>query len=197
LPRLLDRADPEARLIWLIAIGRSVRVVAGLSFKHPDRGSHPHAAVAAACWLLGACCFFVAGARRVQGPAPEGIADAGGGVADWLRAAARCSGCLCDRSRPSPLGDLFIGLRRALRARFIFPLAIPAILARGGDRAEAAQCRPGDHPCPCSDRHRSSAIVFYVPRKLFHSLPGSHSLDAFRLLRLALAATLVVWLWRA
>src|SRR5216110_2925855 len=34
LPRLFDLTDPEARLIWLLAIGTLPAVVVGLLFKH-------------------------------------------------------------------------------------------------------------------------------------------------------------------
>ena len=43
----------------------------------------------------------------------------------------------------------------------------------------------------------SSAIVGYAAVKYFIRYLGDHSLAAFAWYRLALAATVVVWLWRA
>ena len=43
----------------------------------------------------------------------------------------------------------------------------------------------------------SSAIVGYAAVKYFIRYLGNHSLDVFAWYRLALAATVLVWLWRA
>src|SRR5580704_13180254 len=60
LPRLFDLKDPEARLIWLLAVGTIPAVIVGLLFKHRIEDNLRTPAIAAAMLALGGLLFFVA-----------------------------------------------------------------------------------------------------------------------------------------
>ena len=53
LPRLFDLTDPEARLIWLLAIGTLPAVVVGLLFKHQIEDELRTPAIAASMLAVG------------------------------------------------------------------------------------------------------------------------------------------------
>ena len=93
---------------------------------------------------------------------------------------------------------LFIGLRRPDAARFIFLLAIPAILGAAASEApKLLKAGLGDTASLFLVGVIASAIVGYAAVKYFIRYLGSHSLALFAWYRLALAAGVVVWLWRA
>jgi undecaprenyl-diphosphatase len=93
---------------------------------------------------------------------------------------------------------LLLGLRRAEAARFIFLLSIPAIL--GAVAGEAPKMLKAGATPGMADLFAigivTSAVVGYVTVKYFISYLANHSLDVFAWYRLALAATVVVWLLR-
>src|SRR5712692_7585701 len=66
LPRLFDRNDPEAHLIWLIVVGTIPAVVAGLLFKHQIEDHLRTPAIAAAMLAAGALLFFAAEAAGAK-----------------------------------------------------------------------------------------------------------------------------------
>jgi undecaprenyl-diphosphatase len=93
---------------------------------------------------------------------------------------------------------MLLGLRRAEAARFIFLLAIPAILGAAASEApKLLKAGLGDTAPLFVIGVVSSAIVGYLAVKYFIRYLGSHSLAVFAWYRLALAAITVLWLWRA
>jgi undecaprenyl-diphosphatase len=196
LPRLFDQKDPDARLIWLIAIATVPAIVVGLLFKHRIEDHLRTPQVAAAMLALGGALFFVAeraGAKtRVEGSLTYGEAL----LIGCAQAAALVPGV--SRSGATLTVALLIGLRRAEAARFIFLLAIPAILgAAASEGPKLLKAGLGDTASLFLIGIVSSAIVGYIAVTYFIRYLASHSLDVFGWYRLALAATVVVWLWRA
>src|SRR5437660_1467132 len=94
---------------------------------------------------------------------------------------------------------LFLGLRRPAAARFIFLLAIPAILGAAAHETPKilAAGFGGDTATLFVIGVVTSAIVGYLAVKYFIRYLANHTLDVFAWYRLALAATVAVWLWRA
>jgi undecaprenyl-diphosphatase len=90
---------------------------------------------------------------------------------------------------------LLVGLRRAEAARFIFLLAIPAIL--GAAAKEAPKVLKlglgGETGVLFAIGVVTSAVVGYAAVKFLIRYLTTHSLDPFAWYRLALAATVVVW----
>jgi undecaprenyl-diphosphatase len=93
---------------------------------------------------------------------------------------------------------LFLGFRRAEAARFIFLLAIPAILGAAAHEAPKVLKAgfPGDTATLFAIGVVTSAIVGYLAVKYFIRYLANHTLDAFAWYRIALAAAAAVWLWR-
>jgi undecaprenyl-diphosphatase len=93
---------------------------------------------------------------------------------------------------------LFLGLRRTEAARFIFLLAIPAILGAAGLEGlrVASAGVSGEELRLFAIGITSSAIVGYAAVKYFIQYLAHHSLDLFGWYRLALAALVVVWVMR-
>jgi undecaprenyl-diphosphatase len=94
---------------------------------------------------------------------------------------------------------LLVGLRRADAARFIFLLAIPAILAAAGHEAPRmlGAGLGGDQASLFAIGVVTSAIVGYAAVRFFIRYLVNHSLDPFAWYRLGLAAAVTVWLLRA
>ena len=196
LPRLFDRADPDARLIWLIVVGTIPAVVAGLLFKHQIEDHLRTPAIAAAMLAVGGILLMLA-ERTGSQTRPEGSLTLGEALLiGCAQAVALVPGV--SRSGATITVALFIGLRRADAARFIFLLAIPAILGAAASEApKLLKAGLGDTASLFLIGVVSSAIVGYIAVKYFIQYLASHSLDLFAWYRLALAATVVVWLWRA
>ena len=93
---------------------------------------------------------------------------------------------------------MFLGLRRAEAARFIFLLAIPAILGAAAHEAPKVLKAgfPGDTGALFAIGVVMSAIVGYLAVKYFIRYLANHTLDVFAWYRLALAAATAVWLLR-
>ena len=93
---------------------------------------------------------------------------------------------------------LLFGLRRADAARFIFLLAIPAILAAAVN--EGVKVLKAGLDAGMATLFAigivSSAIVGYLAVKFFIRYLANHSLDVFAWYRLALAGAVVMWLVR-
>ena len=128
LPRLFDRTDADARLIWLIVVGddsrrgRRAAVQEWIEDASADAASCGRDACARR-----ACCSWSPSASA-PGLAPETIADT-----RRRRCWIGCAQALAlipgvSRSGATITVALLLGLRRADAARFIFLLAIPAIL---------------------------------------------------------------------
>jgi undecaprenyl-diphosphatase len=196
VPRLFSRDDPDAHLIWLLVVGTIPAVIAGLLFKNLIEEHLRTPAVAAATLAAGALMFFVAeaaGAKR----RPEGSLTLGEALLiGCAQAVALVPGV--SRSGATITVALLLGLRRAEAARFIFLLAIPAILGAAASEApKLLKAGLGDTAPLFVIGIVSSAIVGYATVKYFIRYLGNHSIDVFAWYRLALAAATVVWLWRA
>ena len=198
LPRLFEPArDPSARLIWLLVVGTLPAVVVGLLFNAAIEAHLRTAQVAAVTLSLGAIGFFFADAK---GGNRREEASLTMGEAWWLgcaQAMALVPGV--SRSGITITVALLMGLRRADAARFIFLLAIPAILAAAVHEAPKAlkAGMGGETGVLFLIGIAASAVVGYLAIAYFIRYLARHSLAPFAWYRLALAGTVVVWLWRA
>jgi undecaprenyl-diphosphatase len=193
LPRLFNPgADEESRLIWLLVVGTLPAVVAGLAFRRLIEELRTPA-VAAVTLALGAILFFVAerGAKTRGDRSLTMVEALLIGVAQALALVPGVS-----RSGATITVALLLGLRRTDAARFIFLLAIPAIL--GAAASEAPKLLKAGLDGGASlivIGIVASAVVGYAAVKYFIRYLGNHSLAAFAWYRIALAATVVVWLY--
>jgi len=195
LPRLFDAADPEARLIWLIVVATIPAIVVGLLFKHQIEDHLRTAAVAAAMLALGAVLLLAAERIGSKTRTERSLTLAEAFLIGCAQAAALVPGV--SRSGATITVALLIGLRRAEAARFIFLLAIPAILGAAVSEApKLLKAGLGDTASLFLIGVVSSAVVGFIAVKYFIRYLASHSLDVFAWYRLALAATVVVWFWR-
>jgi undecaprenyl-diphosphatase len=188
------RAD--ARLIWLLAAGTIPAAVAGLLFKNQIEEHMRTPIVAAVALALGGIMLLAAeraGSKR-RGERTLTMIEA-----VWIgcaQALALLPGV--SRSGATLTVALLIGLRRASAARFIFLLAIPAILGAAASEApRLLKAGLGDTASLFLIGIVTSAIVGYATVKYFIRYLGDHSLDTFAWYRIALAATVAIWLWRA
>ncbi len=92
---------------------------------------------------------------------------------------------------------LLLGLRRPAAARFIFLLAIPAIVAAAGKEAPKMLKAgiAGDQAPLFLIGILMSAIVGYLAVRFFVRYLQKHTLDVFGWYRVALAASVAVWLF--
>ena len=191
-----ERGEGGARLIWLLAIGTFPAVIVGLLFDKTIEAHLRAPQVAAVTLALGAIGFFAAErlGDKMRSDGSLTMAEA-----FWLgcaQAVALIPGV--SRSGVTITVALLFGLRRADAARFIFLLAIPAILAAAaseGGKVLAAG--------PSADVTTlfvigivSSAIVGYLAVRFCIRYFATHSLDVFAWYRLALAGAVVVWVLR-
>jgi undecaprenyl-diphosphatase len=197
LPRVFEPSrDPGARLIWLLVVGTLPAVIVGLLFNAAIEEHLRTVQVVAVTMTLGAIGFFIADAKGANQRDESSLTMA---EAWWLgcaQAIALVPGV--SRSGMTITVALLMGLRRPDAARFIFLLAIPAILAaalheapkmiRGGVGGETGVL--------FLIGIATSAVVGYVAIAYFIRYLGRRSLALFAWYRLALAATVVVWLWR-
>jgi undecaprenyl-diphosphatase len=196
LPRLTDRNDPDARLVWLIVVGTIPAVVAGLLFKHRIEDHLRTPAIAAAMLAAGAVLLLAAEAAGAKTRREASLTLGEALLIGCAQAVALIPGV--SRSGATLTVALFLGLRRAEAARFIFLLAIPAILGAAASEApKLLKAGLGDTASLFLIGIVSSAIVGYAAVKYFIRYLGNHSLAVFAWYRLALAAVTVIWLWRA
>jgi undecaprenyl-diphosphatase len=196
LPRLMDRNDPDARLIWLIVVGTIPAVVAGLLFKHRIEDHLRTPAIAAAMLAAGAVLLLAAEAAGAKTRREASLTLGEALLIGCAQAVALIPGV--SRSGATLTVALFLGLRRSEAARFIFLLAIPAILGAAASEApKLLTAGLGDTASLFLIGIVSSAIVGYAAVKYFIRYLGNHSLAVFAWYRLALAAVTVIWLWRA
>jgi undecaprenyl-diphosphatase len=195
LPRLFDARDEHAREIWRLVIGTVPAVAAGLLFKNDIEEHLRTPAVAAVMLALGAVAFLVAERVGSQSRSDRSLTMT---EALWIgcaQAAALVPGV--SRSGATIAVALVFGLRRAEAARFIFLLAIPAIL--GAAVSEAPKMLRAGVGSETTVLFligiASSAIVGYLTVKYFIRYLGRHSLDVFAWYRLALSAAVVVWMY--
>jgi undecaprenyl-diphosphatase len=197
IPRLANAGrDPDARLIWLLVVGTIPAIAGGLLFKHEIEDSLRTPLVAATMLTLGSLLFFIAERRgsRSRGEATLTMSEA-----LWIgcaQAVALVPGV--SRSGVTIALALLLGLRRRDAARFIFLLAIPAILGAAGSEAPRLikAGMDGDNAMLFAIGVVTSGIVGYAAVKYLIRYLSMHSLDVFAWYRLALALLTFVWLVR-
>ncbi len=198
LPRLFQPArDPDARMIWLLAVGTIPAVVAGLLF---NKGIEEHMrtpTVAAIALAVGAIGLFIADRAGSKTRRDDNLTMGEALLLGCAQAIALVPGV--SRSGATMTVALLLGLRRADAARFIFLLAIPAILAAAGHEAPGAfrAGLGGGQATLFLIGVVTSAIVGYAAVRFFIRYLVNHSLDLFAWYRLGLAAAVTVWLLRA
>jgi len=185
------------RLIWLLVVGTIPAVIVGLLFGKVIEERMRTPSVAAVALAAGAILMFVAerSGRKTRDEVSLTMAEA-----FWIgcaQAAALIPGI--SRSGATITIALFLGLRRADAARFIFLLAIPAILGAAAHEAPKMVKAgfPGDTATLFAIGVVTSAIVGYLAVKYFIRYLANHTLDVFAWYRLALASAAAVWLWRS
>jgi undecaprenyl-diphosphatase len=195
VPAMFRRPLPEpARQMWLIAIGTVPAIVVGLLFKHAIEDHARTPVVAGVMLAIGAVAMLAAErtGRRTRTEQSLRVFDAG--IIGCAQAAALVPGV--SRSGATLTAALFLGMRREAAASFVFLLAIPAILGAAGTEAPEIRHALRD---PATLRLFAigvvtSACVGYLAVKYFIRYLSRHSLDVFAWYRLALAATVAVWL---
>jgi undecaprenyl-diphosphatase len=193
IPRLFDADDPAAREIWLLAVGTVPAVVAGLLFKNVIEERLRTPAVAAATLAGGALLLLVAERAGSKTRSDRTLTMS---EALWIgcaQAVALVPGV--SRSGATMALALLMGLRRPDAARFVFLLAIPAIL--GAAASETPKVLKAGLGGETGELFfigiLTSAVVGYGAVKYFIRYLAGHSLDLFAWYRLALAAAVVVW----
>jgi undecaprenyl-diphosphatase len=153
-------------------------------------------AVAAVMLALGGIGFFIADRVGSNSRSDRSLTIA---EAFWIgcaQAAALVPGV--SRSGITITVALLLGLRRPEAARFIFLLAIPAIV--GAAASEAPKILRGGVSGDMGPLFLigivTSAVVGYAAVKYFIRYLSDHSLSAFAWYRLALAASVAVWFVR-
>ena len=201
LPRLLQPAAPGAhdgaRLIWLLAIGTLPAIVVGVLFNDVIEARMRTPQVAAAALALGAIGLLIAERTGSHARSDRSLTMS---EAFWIgcaQAVALIPGV--SRSGATLTLALLFGLGRPDAARFIFLLAIPAILAAAAHEAPALlrAGMSGDRATLFLIGVTSSAVVGYLAVKYFVRYLANHSLDVFAWYRLALAAAVAAWIVRS
>jgi undecaprenyl-diphosphatase len=185
----------DARLVWLLVVGTIPAIVGGLLFNKliEERLRTPE--VAALALAIGGMLFFVA---ERAGQHERSDASLTFTEVFWIgcaQAAALVPGV--SRSGATITVALFLGLRRPAAARFIFLLAIPAIVAAAGKEAPKMlkAGMAGDQATLFLVGIVMSAIVGYLAVRFFIQYLQRHTLDVFGWYRLALAASTAIWLF--
>jgi undecaprenyl-diphosphatase len=192
-PGSVSEKSEQARLIWLLAAGTLPAVVVGLLFKNQIEEHMRTPVVAAVALALGGIMLLVAerAGSKTRGDRTLTLIEA-----VWIgcaQALALVPGV--SRSGATLTVALLIGLRRANAARFIFLLAIPAILGAAASEApRLLKAGLGDTASLFLIGIVASAIVGYATVKYFIRYLGNHSLDMFGWYRIALAAAVAIWL---
>jgi undecaprenyl-diphosphatase len=191
-----DEKNQGARLVWLLVIGTIPAGVVGLLFNTQIEEHMRVPQVVALALALGAIVFFAAERTGSKSRSDRSLTMA---EAFWLgcaQAVALIPGV--SRSGVTIAAALFMGLRRTDAARFIFLLAIPAILAAAASEGVKV-LKAGidaDMATLLVVGIVSSAIVGYAAIRFCIRYFANHSLDVFAWYRLALAGAVVVWMFR-
>jgi undecaprenyl-diphosphatase len=193
---IVRRGAEGARLIWLLTVGSIPAVVVGLFFGKAIEERFRSPVIIACTLSIGAIGLFAAERFGAQERNDESLTLGEAFLIGCAQAAALVPGV--SSSGATITVAVLLGLRRAEAARFTFLLGIVAIfgaavlkfpdmLAEGLGGSAAGLFAVGI---------LSSAIVGYLAVKYFIQFLANHSLDLFAWYRLALAAAVVVWLWR-
>jgi undecaprenyl-diphosphatase len=184
-----------ARLIWLMVVGNIPTVIVGLLFADAIELHLRTPQVAAAMLALGGIGLFAAERAGAQNRNEESLTLGESFLIGCAQAAALVPGV--SRSGATITVALFLGVRRAEAARFTFLLGIAAILGANAlkfpDMLEAG-LTGRDAPL-FAVGILTSAVVGYLAVKYLISFLARHTLDVFAWYRLALAASVMVWLY--
>lgn len=185
----------RVREIWLLAIATVPAAVATLLFKHEIEDYLRTPGVSAVTLALGSVVFLIAErvGRKTRGGESLTFSEA-----LWIgcaQALALVPGV--SRSGMTIALALIFGLRRPDAARFVFLLAIPAIVGAAGSEAPKVLKAGlgGETALLFAIGIATSAVVGYAAVKYFVRYLGNHSLDVFAWYRLALSAAVVVWMY--
>lgn len=194
VPRLLDPADADARLVWLLVVGTVPAVIVGLTLSDAIEAHLRTPLVAAGTLALGGA-GLMAGERwgaQARGDGTLTLAEA------WWIGCAQAVALVpgVSRSGATLTLALFLGLRRADAARFIFLLSIPAILGAAVKEAPALVGVGAGSGMVVAIGVATSLVVSYAAVRWFIRFLGNHSLNVFAWYRFALAATVVLWVLR-
>ncbi|TFC79533.1 undecaprenyl-diphosphate phosphatase [Cryobacterium cheniae] len=196
----VPRADPDARMGWLIILGSLPIVVLGLLFQDQIESSLRNLWITASVLigfgvLLGIADYVGAKRRRLNDlTVPHGI------VYGFAQALALIPGV--SRSGGTITAGLFMGYERAAAARYAFLLAIPAVLGSGFFqmyKAIAKPCLEGATNCTPEifgpwDTLAATVIAFVVALfviKFFMSYISRRSFLPFVIYRIALGLVLI------
>jgi undecaprenyl-diphosphatase len=198
IPRLAAPArDRDARLIWLLVVGTVPAVIAGALFKHVIEDRLRTVPVCAIALAVGAVLMLVADRVGSKSRDEDSLTVTDAWWIGCAQAVALIPGV--SRSGATITLALWLGMKRAEAARFIFLLSIPAIL--GAAASEAPKLIKGgvhgDERTLFAIGIVSSAIVGYAAVKYFIQYLSRHSLDVFAWYRLALAGVAAVWILRS
>ncbi len=190
-------SDENARLIWLLVVGTIPAVVVGVLFKHAIEENLRTPGIAAIALAVGAVLLLAAERVGLRSRLETSLSAT---EAFWIgcgQALALLPGV--SRSGATITIALLMGFRRRDAARFIFLLAIPAILGAAASEAPAALRNLGAPGAPTlfAVGVASSAVVGYAAVKYFIRYLGDHSLAVFAWYRFILAGAVVLWSWRS
>ena len=195
LPNLFAPSnDEDARLIWLLAIGTVPAVIVGLLFKTQIEDRLRTPLVAAIALAIGGALFFVAERSGTNSRSDRSLTMTEAFLIGCAQAVALIPGV--SRSGAPITVALLLGLRRREAARFIFLLAIPAILGAAASAAPTLlKAGVGDTAARFGLGVVTSAVVGYLAVKFFVQYLANHTLNVFAWYRIALAVATVIWLY--
>jgi undecaprenyl-diphosphatase len=183
----------DARLIWLLVVGTLPAIVAGLLFNKVIEARMRTPEVAIVALAIGGALFFVAERTGTHERSDRTLTFGEAFLIGCAQAVALIPGV--SRSGATLTVALFVGLRRPEAARFVFLLAIPAIVAAAGKEApKLLEAGMGGDAMLFAIGVVMSAIVGYIAVRGLIDFLQRHRLDLFGWYRLALAATAAAWL---
>lgn len=187
-------STPDARRIWLIAVGTVPIVIVGLTLADFIEASTRTPAVAASALLVGAALLFLI--ERIGGATRDESALGLGGafIIGVAQSVALIPGV--SRSGSTIATGMLLGLRREVAARFTFLLSVPAILAaaaKEGVAIPAMHLGTGEWLLFAVGMS-TSAVVGYVTVKYFIRFLSTNRLDVFAWYRVLLALATFGWL---
>lgn len=189
------RTDLDVRTLWLLGIGTiPVAIVGSVLGDAIELVRAP--AVVALTLTLGAVAFFAVERVGRRGRAVESLSMRDVWWVGCAQALALIPGV--SRSGATITIAMALGFGRPDAARFAFLLGVPAIL--GAAVKKGFELRPQgmvpDTAILFLVGVLTSAVVGYLAIRFFIRYLAKHSLDVFAWYRMAMAGTIVLWLWR-
>ena len=196
LPRLFaPAADPAARRLWFIALATIPAVLVGALLGDLVDAARTPAVIVVTLSVVGVLMVVAerAGAHQRQAESLSLLETLAVGVA---QACALIPGV--SRSGATITMGMFLGLTREAAARFSFVLGVPAMV--GAATLEGARLVMADTPMDARTLQVFvvgmvvSGVVGYLTVRFFLRYLVNHTLNAFVVYRLALAAVTLAWL---